>query len=229
MIYVTSDLHGEYEAYRALLDRISLRPQDRLYVLGDVIDRGRDGVRILSDMASRPNVVPLTGNHEQTMLSLLLYGPRLAAKIGKDGLTSLFRLWFADGGEPTFRAWRALSEGEKRGLVRYLCDMDIVAEVTAGGGRFFLSHTLPPFDDSVPLRDRPADLFLFGRPTYTRTYLPDAVTVTGHTPTFLIDPAFRGRIWKGAGHIAVDCGVFATGVLGCICPDTAEEYYVEKG
>ena len=50
MIYVMSDLHGEYEKYKAMLDKIQLRDEDTLFVLGDVIDRGNQGIRILLDM-----------------------------------------------------------------------------------------------------------------------------------------------------------------------------------
>ena len=49
MIYVCSDIHGHYSCYAALLECIGLRPDDTLYILGDVIDRGPDGVKILQD------------------------------------------------------------------------------------------------------------------------------------------------------------------------------------
>ena len=71
MIYVCSDIHGNYEKYRTLIEKISLRDEDTLYVLGDVIDRGPEGVRILQDMMTRPNVVPLLGNHELMAASCL--------------------------------------------------------------------------------------------------------------------------------------------------------------
>ena len=45
---------------------IALRPEDTLYVLGDVIDRGADGCRLLLDMMGRANVIPILGNHEFT-------------------------------------------------------------------------------------------------------------------------------------------------------------------
>lgn len=66
MIYVCSDIHGHYGLYLALLERLSLKPSDTLYILGDVIDRGPDGIKILQDMMKRPNVVPILGNHEFT-------------------------------------------------------------------------------------------------------------------------------------------------------------------
>ena len=56
---------------------------------------------------------------------------------------------------------------------------------------------------------------------------PDRIIVTGHTVTSLIDKASRGRIWRGNGHIAIDCGAVYSGVLGCLCLDTLEEFYVE--
>ena len=39
MIYVMSDIHGEYEKYLKMLDLIQLSEKDSLFVLGDVVDR----------------------------------------------------------------------------------------------------------------------------------------------------------------------------------------------
>ena len=50
MIYADSDIHGDYSKYRALLEEVSFQSQDTLYILGDVIDRGPDGVKILRDI-----------------------------------------------------------------------------------------------------------------------------------------------------------------------------------
>ena len=69
--------------------------------------------------------------------------------------------------------------------------------------------------------------FLMGEPEYEICYDPKRIIVTGHTVTSLIDKASRGRIWRGNGHIAIDCGAVYSGVLGCLCLDTLEEFYVE--
>ncbi len=45
--YVVSDIHGEYDTLMALLNKISFSEEDTLYILGDVVDRGREGVKIL--------------------------------------------------------------------------------------------------------------------------------------------------------------------------------------
>ena len=86
MLYVLSDIHGHYEAYRAILEAIRFSSRDVLYVLGDVIDRGPDGIRILQDMMVRPNVVPILGNHELTAAACLSW---LLGEITEESLAAL--------------------------------------------------------------------------------------------------------------------------------------------
>ena len=64
MIYCMSDIHGDYEKYRRMLETISLCGEDTLYILGDAVDRGPEPIPILLDMMQRPNVRPVLGNHE---------------------------------------------------------------------------------------------------------------------------------------------------------------------
>ena len=87
MTYVVSDIHGCYDKYRELLRVIQLQPDDTLYVLGDVIDRGPDGFKILLDMAQRPNVVGLLGNHEAMAIQALPGIMRNVQQIRKTALT----------------------------------------------------------------------------------------------------------------------------------------------
>ena len=71
--YVISDIHGCYEKYRQRLDKIHFSNDDTLFVLGDVVDRGPQPVKVLQDMMCRPNVVPLIGNHELMALTCLKF------------------------------------------------------------------------------------------------------------------------------------------------------------
>ena len=45
MIYVISDIHGCYQSYLKMLEKLKIRESDTVYILGDTIDRGRDGIR----------------------------------------------------------------------------------------------------------------------------------------------------------------------------------------
>lgn len=69
--YVISDIHGEYGKFMELLDIIHFSDEDILYVLGDVVDRGKNPVKTLLKMMEMPNVIPIAGNHEQMMLECM--------------------------------------------------------------------------------------------------------------------------------------------------------------
>jgi serine/threonine protein phosphatase 1 len=64
MIYVTSDIHGCYEKYTRLMECLNLKEDDRLYILGDIVDRGGGGIEVIKDVMNRKNVVCLRGNHD---------------------------------------------------------------------------------------------------------------------------------------------------------------------
>ena len=85
MLYVMSDIHGEYERYLSMLEQIDFSQDDTLFVLGDVVDRGPEPIRVLQDMASRDNVYLLKGNHE-AMASFVLR--RLNVEITEDNAES---------------------------------------------------------------------------------------------------------------------------------------------
>ena len=67
--YAISDIHGMYGSYMEAVK--SLKENDTLFVLGDVIDRGRNGIKILQDMMKRKNVKFILGNHEWQMIQVL--------------------------------------------------------------------------------------------------------------------------------------------------------------
>lgn len=83
--YAIGDIHGGSKTFRALLKRLNLNHTDRLYLLGDYVDRGNDSKGALDSiielMGAGYDVRPLRGNHEQMMLEALqddssIYFPR---------------------------------------------------------------------------------------------------------------------------------------------------------
>ncbi len=236
MIYVCSDLHGRYDQYAALLNRIFLRPDDTLYILGDVIDRGPDGVKILRDMMARPNVVPILGNHE---FNAALCLPWLMEEITDQSLSQLsaarlatLQEWLVNGGEPTLRALRELTGEERQEILDYLREMELYAQVDAGGRTFVLVHAgLDHFEPEKPLEDYELGDFLFCRPRPDRDFYQDRYLVYGHTPTRLLRERLGeppvDQILRRGRQIAIDCGCGFGGSLGCLCLDTLEGLYIE--
>ena len=56
VIYVLSDIHGNLRRFKFIMSQIKLSPNDTLYVLGDIIDRFPDGIKILKILMQMPNV-----------------------------------------------------------------------------------------------------------------------------------------------------------------------------
>lgn len=69
--YVISDIHGEYEMFMELLEKIGLEEWDTLYILGDILDRGPHPIKVLLKLMEMPNVCCLVGNHELMAIECL--------------------------------------------------------------------------------------------------------------------------------------------------------------
>ena len=233
MTYVMSDIHGNLARFESVLKQINLQAQDTLYILGDVVDRGPEPIRILMDMSVRPNVYPILGNHEYmaeyllTKLSVEITDDNAEGHLTAEDLSALAG-WLTDGGQTTLEGFRRLTPDEREGILEYLAEFSPYEELTVGRNRFVLVHGgLADFDPARPLWDYDEYELITTRTDYTRRYYPDRYLVTGHTPTGLIAPGCGGRIFRQNGHVALDCGNGWGGTLGCLRLEDFEEFYVE--
>ncbi len=225
MIYAMSDLHGCFDKYIRMLDRINFSENDTLYILGDVVDRGPDGIKILLDMFSRTNVVPIRGNHDHLAWKLLK--PTVTKEHSEDEIADIARMWFDDGGIPTYTAFTSLEKDKKKLLLSYISTFFYFQEIEVEGRKFFLSHTVPEKEKMMDPESFSLLEYIVGEAEYDKVYFEDKYIVTGHTPTALIDESYTGKIYKKNNHIAIDCGAVFGSPLGCICLDTMEEFYVD--
>ena len=137
MVYCMSDIHGNYEGYKKLLEQVDFKEEDTLYVLGDVIDRGKQSIKILQDMMMRSNVVPIIGNHEYMGIQCLKF---LMKEISKDSIATLSEdiirgllEWQNVGGQATMDEFHKLSREEKQDIIDYLEEFSLYEEVRVNG------------------------------------------------------------------------------------------------
>jgi len=232
MIYVMSDLHGCYDKYKQMLEKIELNNEDVLYVLGDIVDRGDGGIKILLDMMKRPNVVPMLGNHEYMAYSVLKkFNVEITAYNYNSHLNSeaieMYENWMLNGGITTSQAFAKLDKATRDSVIEYLGEFELFEEIEVNGKTFVLVHGgLVGFEEDKDLAEYDIHDIIWGRCDYARQYYKDKYLVTGHTPTYNIDEIYKGRIYRQNNHIAIDCGAVYGGRLGCICLDTLEEFYI---
>ncbi|WP_075877398.1 metallophosphoesterase family protein [Merdibacter massiliensis] len=232
MIYVLSDIHGMYQKYREMLQLIQFNDEDTLYILGDVIDRGNDGMKILLDMMMRENVIPLIGNHEWMAIQCLTW---IQQEITDDFLESLkdshilsLSLWLHNGAITSIQEWKGLDDEQRKAIVDYLMDFIPYKTINVGNRKFLLVHAgLPDKKEDLQLDDQKLEDLVWTRPDFEKEYhfTEDCTLIVGHTPTFLIHG--NPEIFHGKGIIGIDCGaVYPNGKLACLCLDTMKEYYV---
>ena len=233
-IYVTSDIHGDYEKYKKLLEKIDFKESDTLYILGDILDRGNEGLKIILDISERYNIIPLLGNHELLASKFL---PFLMKEVTDESLNEFdveqvkaLQDWMLDGGSATINEFKKLSHFEREAVIEFLSEFSLAEEVEAGGKTFLMIHAGLPTASEWDVEDLDFDVainktdynnYAFGR------VIRDKYLITGHVPTFSIAGAQAGKIYQNKGHIAIDCGCAYGKTLGCLRLDDMQEFYVD--
>ncbi len=250
--YVFSDVHGHSRALDRALERVSPCADDRIFCLGDMVDRGPDPVGVMRIVRSLPGVVALMGNHESLMASCVADPD--------DALAALN--WGINGGNATSEALRALPGDQARELVDWAVGLPRAAATRVGERTFLLCHAGVRL--SVPVPDAwdeesaraylaaqdPEDLLWIREEFWGAPHGPagpDAdgercpVVVCGHTPTPylermgarldepVLDYAGRARMARvGADRWDVDCAAAAGEGVGQVLvlrlDDGAETY-----
>lgn len=234
MIYVTSDIHGDFVRYQRLLETINLTAKDALIILGDVVDRGDQSMEILLDVMKRENFFMIVGNHEQIALACLrtLHQEITEESIDdveENSIEMLTEWLYGLGGQGTLDGFAKLSADDKVAVLDFLDTLPLYEEFKVNGQEFLLVHGgLGNFAPDKDIEDYTEDELIWERIDCSKQYFPDKIVVTGHTPTANIaenpKPNF---IYHGNNHIAIDCGCgFENGQLACICLNTMEEFYV---
>lgn len=220
MHYVCADIHGQYEMYLEMLKKIDFGPSDRLYIIGDAVDRGPDPIPLLLDIMRRENVTFMIGNHEHMMIRALR------------GDSLSMADWVMNGGEVTLDQYEDLSRLQQNKYLQWLgkyplfrtrqetllqwlekCPI-VIPDIKVGGKTFYLAHAchtryrekdilrycdagIENIEQVVWSRDYrhpdPAYIQLVYGNLYSQS--PETTFIIGHTPVYFCS---YGRISEDA-------------------------------
>lgn len=209
--YVCSDLHGEYPAYQAIIGQ--LKGKDKLYILGDVIDRGPDGIKILQDIIKRKEkgqVEFLIGNHELMMVQALILGDKTQEK----NWTSK-----ENSGEVTKKAFEKLSPADQKSIKEFLLDSYVYKNIDVDSQKVHFVHAKAVQDEKDNSNKTVREMLAEGKEKLMETAVwsrgvnslmssephPESAkkgtfTVIGHSPTD------NNLIKYKNGYLNIDCG-----------------------
>lgn len=230
--YVISDIHGQYNMFVELLNRISLKETDTLYILGDILDRGPHPIKVLRKLMEMPNAICLVGNHELMALGCLEFLMKEITDMSIEELDEemLDKLvtWQYNGSKSTIDEFRELNHEEKQDVIDFMKEFLVYEEVSFDDRDYLLVHAgLGNYSAEKDIEDYSLHELIWERADYDVQYFEDMYVITGHTPTQAIEGNSKpGFIYRNKNHIAIDCGAhYFGGRLAAICLDTGEEFY----
>lgn len=190
--FVVADLHGSYSALMQALGEVEFdRRCDRLFALGDLVDRGEESYQCLS-LLREPWFYSILGNHEYMMLSALQQGME----------SNAWEIWMNNGGY-----WFVqLAEDQYqniKALLPQLVELPIALTLTVDGDKQVgLSHAQPPvfdwhkFTKSIQPKEKEIWRALWGRDVVRSRIVThvNGVCATFHGHTVISAPITLGNM-----------------------------------
>ncbi len=228
MRYVISDIHGEYDLFLRLLEKIKFSQEDTLYVCGDIIDKGKEPLKLLRYIYSMPNARCILGNHEYSFLKCY----RAILETSPTNFDSVLY-----GLRQYFDTQRELLDWD---IVDWLDALPAYIEEED----FICVHAAAPLDENgniLPLKDASPEELIYGRKFKEPTLIHNSPKCVffGHTETSAVcgkdriigykrNPLGEPKTVRDFYKIHLDTGAWHSGVVGCFCIDTLSAVYVGK-
>ena len=220
-IFVMSDIHGQYELFLKMLDKIKLKRKDLLVIIGDICDRGKKSyeiyIKCMKMIKLGYNLKFILGNHEDMLLEDLEndYPIRYETEY------SVFRnsKYFENKDMKDWHEENFLEEIEW--LVKWLKNCPLIIY---GNENIFVHAGL---DLKKVLEKQEKETVLWTREEFWLMENVELEEYKGKNIYFGHTPNINGRISKKTDRIkGIDCGAFFTHFLGCVEVKSQKEIYV---
>ena len=209
--FVVGDIHGMFEALESLLDDVGFNPAtDRVFAVGDLIDRGPQSHRVL-EFLDQPWFYSIKGNHEIMLIE-------------SEHDKNMYRSWTIHNGGDW---WLTIPQDQQKAIRERLFELPIVIEVNTNAGKIGLVHADIPtgmswqkFVAGIHSDEELCNYVLWSRNRYrhyritnTTDRIEDVdLVILGHTPVdhpihisniCYLDTGAAYRNRKGLGKLSV--------------------------
>lgn len=202
--YCISDIHGHWANLERFLS--ILHDDDQVFVLGDVVDKGDDSIRVLQYVMNDERFTMIMGNHEHMMWQYL----------ATNSVTDYYQWIVMNHGMDTYAQFAALLQPQRKEIYEYLENLPLnIPDLTVGERKFYLVHSLPVSSNQVTMKDLDFDAdaiadYVWSRYEYQKMY-DDMTVIAGHTPVLLFgisgQPFYSGTTLRESDYINIDGGL----------------------
>ena len=220
-IFVISDLHGQYDLFLKLLEKINLKREDLLVIMGDICDRGEKSYEIymkcMKMIKLGYNLKFILGNHEDMLLEDLEndYPLRYETEFSLYRNSKYFN-------KKSMEEWYEENFFKQiKWLVKWLKNCPLIIS----GNESIFVHAGLDLQTKLEKQERETVLwtreeFWIDEESVLEEYRSKNIYF-GHTPNI------NGRISEKTDKIwDIDCGAFFTHFLGCVEVKSKEKIYV---
>lgn len=200
-VWVIGDIHGFYQSFISLIDELNLGENDRVVLLGDLIDRGPNSYGVVHTARTNEQIFCVKGNHEAMM----------AENFSLEGLQDPnidLLVWIKNGGDTTVRSYlnafnNVLTQPDHQAMKKQIKDdnewietlpLHIVLK------EWRLVHA--GYKPNLPLDEQTEDEYLWIRKEFHEVLEPvdhQRTVVFGHTPTASLPGHGEqswGKVWR---------------------------------
>lgn len=237
-IFAISDIHGHYDEFVRIIKKIKFQKGiDKLYILGDIVDRGPESIKLLSliwnlQIHYPETVKVLRGNHDQEFLKVITMMSK-----GETYTEEAWNMYAGFTGDDlnTVDVFHKLFDVDaKTKLINWLSQLPYYIE---DGPYIFVHAAINP---TLTMDKQTEQTMLWGSenekdpPFYSKKAFFKKVVIFGHTPSRIMHMKDTGKynshIWydlKNYDKICIDCGIWSGGLLGVLEIDEVTDHYTE--
>jgi serine/threonine protein phosphatase 1 len=165
-----SDIHGCYETFVSLLNKIGFNKSDKLVIIGDLIDKGTGSKQLIDEIIKLQedgfHILVTMGNHEDLMLE------SINSQHKKD-------TWRFKGGAETLKSFNVSAYDELENKYKIFFES---LPLFVGVGKYIFIHGGVDTTNENPFHKKAALWSRTWRKTLNREWLGDRYIIAGHTP-----------------------------------------------